>query len=329
MAALGAVAGVGVLVGVSGCSLDTAGDYPVDAAPRDVTLKDARMAEAQGGDASPADVRTLDGHVADAHINDGGAVDRHVADVREPDAGVRDGGVHDGSIHDAGHRDDGGEDAALRDAGRDARVPPTFCATVMPTPTFCADFDEPDASAGSGWNVLTSTGDASLALSTTTVISAPRSLETASPHGGTGSVSLNFSRVSSISVDFEVQYAAIPSAGDISAILLTGPTYPGQDIYFFVSSDGSYFQEYGDDYSPMMGAPSEGAWHHVSISVTTASGVSTINAGVDGTAYWTNHQLDQPWPMATTVTLKLGLPDTYQVTAPAQLFIDNVVVRVD
>jgi hypothetical protein len=331
--ALAALVSVGVVI--SACGLDTAGDYPADARPRDVTTPDARVSDGQSADSRTADVRTMDAHAPDVRVHDGAAADSHVADVRETDAGIDDAAIHDTGIHDTGIHDvgthdavhDAEADAASRDAGRDARA--TFCATVTPPPTFCADFDEPDASAGGGWNVLTATGDASVTLSPTTFMSAPRSLETSSPHGGTGSVSLNFSLVSSMSVDFDVQYVAVPSSGDISAILLTGPTYPGQDIYFFVSSNSSYFQEFGDDFSSMMAAPSQGAWHHVSISVTTASGVSTINAGVDGTAYWMNHHLDQPWPMATTVTLKLGLPDTYEVTTPTQLYIDNVVVRVD
>ncbi len=308
--------------------IDTrAGDARVtDAGATDVRTTDARVTDAHVADARMTDVRVDDGHVTDARVTDA-----LVNDARLNDAGVNDVRVTDARANDARVTDAAREDATARDAARDAPASTTFCATVTPPPTFCADFDEADASPGAGWSSVITDAGVTVTLNTTTSDSPPRSLETtspAAPNGGTGGVSTVFSGVNSISVDFEVWYTALPNPGDVSPIRLTGPTFPGQDIYFYSHTGGSYFQEYGNDYSPGQAAPSLDAWHHVSIAVTTSGATSTINASFDGLSYWTNHTLMQPWPASATVTLQLGLV-LWQVTIPEEIYIDNVVVRVN
>jgi hypothetical protein len=226
---------------------------------------------------------------------------------------------------------DGGSLDATTDATDAAPDGPiTFCTTVTPAPTFCADFDDPaDASPSAGWTTTHVDAGSSLASSTTVYTSAPRSLHATSPTGVVASVESTFTMLSTLSVEFDVRYASLPAsgAGDVSPVLLTPPTFPGFDVYYFAYANGSYFQEYGDDYSPGLAAPSLNTWHHVKISITTNGTTSTIDASVDGTAGWTNHTLKHAWPTPTIASVRLGLAGLYQV-ASAEAFIDNVVVRV-
>jgi hypothetical protein len=244
------------------------------------------------------------------------------------------GGDAPSSSSDAGSD---GADASAVDAAVDAPLDAfdsgTFCTTVSPPPTFCADFDyPPDASAGQGWNYTVAEAGATVTLTAAAAKSAPRSLQAKSTNGGAGSVSLSFSLVDKIAVDFDVQYVTpVPDSGVTSPIVLTTPTFPGQDIYFYAGWFGSYFQEFNDDYSPNIAVPSIGVWHHVSIVVQNVdAGVNTaITASMDGTAAWTNHTLMQAWPAATTVRLQIGLGALYGVGVTQEVLIDNVVVRVN
>jgi hypothetical protein len=132
---------------------------------------------------------------------------------------------------------------------------------------------------------------------------------------------------SKVSVDFDVRFTSLPVTGDVSAIRLTPPAYPGMDVYYFVHSTGSYFQEFGDDYSTALVAPTLDTWHHVAIAIATNGVTSTITASMDGAAGWTNHTLLHTWPTPTTAILQLGLADLYMVNG-SEAFVDNVVVRV-
>ena len=311
---IGAV--VALAAGVAwSCGLATVGTGPVepatDASSRDTSFADAAMPP----DSTTADAADLrDAFPADA---------ADVTDAFPADAAD----VTDAAMPDTNVTDTATEDAGRPDAAPDALDSATFCATVMPPPTFCADFDEPDASPGGGWNYTVSEAGASVTLSETTFTSAPRSLHATSAQGGAGSVSLAFSMVNKISVDFDVFYTALPDSGDVSSVLLTGPMFPGQDIYYFAHTTGSYFQEFGNDYSPGLSAPSLNAWHHVSIAVATTGAKSTISASIDGTSGWTNHTLMQAWPASTTAILQIGLASLYQVANYEEVFVDNVVVR--
>jgi hypothetical protein len=259
---------------------------------------------------------------------DGGGAEASAADapVSADGSGGGDATVDALSSLDAASTD---ADAGAVDAPFDSG---TFCATLSPAPTFCADFDYPaDASAGDGWNYTIQEAGAAVTLTATAAKSAPRSMQSKSTLGGAGSVSLTFSLVDKISVDFDVQYLTpIPDSGVTSPILLTTPTFPGQDIYFYAGWFGSYFQEYGNDYSPNLVSPPIGVWHHVSIVVQNVdAGVTNITASMDGNAAWTNHALKQAWPSPTTATLQIGLPALYQVGVTQDVLVDNVVVRVN
>lgn len=217
-------------------------------------------------------------------------------------------------------------DADAADAPPDAPV--TFCTKLTPMPTFCADFDDPaDASPSAGWGNPSLDAGASLTSSVTVYASAPRSLHSTSTQGSSAVVEQKFPMTSRISVDFDVRFTALPATGDVSTIRLTPPVFPGMDVYYFVYSTGSYFQEFGDDYSAALAAPTLDAWHHVAIAITTNGVTSTITASMDGAAGWTNHTLLHTWPTPTTALLQLGLADLYLVNS-SEVFIDNVVVRV-
>ena len=144
--------------------------------------------------------------------------------------------------------------------------------------------------------------------------------------GNESSVVRSFSMSTSISIEFEVRFAALPADGNpLSTFMLTPPTYPGMDLYWFVDANNAYFQEYGDDFSPSQSQPNTTGFHKVTLSLTTNGTTSTINASVDGTAYWTNHTMKHPWPMNTTATLHVGAARAYATNN--DVFIDNVIVK--
>jgi hypothetical protein len=244
---------------------------------------------------------------------------------------VDDAGTGDAASSEASAADVPSSDASVNDALVDAEAAPdgpvTFCTTVSPPPTFCADFDDPAASGPSaGWENLSLEAGTSVVSSTTVYSTAPRSLQATSTLGYSAVVEKQLPMTSRISVDFDVRYPTLPVTGVVSAIRLTPPIYPGMDVYFFARTTNSYFQEYGDDYSAFLPAPSLDTWHHVAITITTTGLSSMIDASVDGIVGWKNHTLLHPWPSPTIATLQVGLANLYAVTS-GEAFVDNVVVR--
>ena len=85
-------------------------------------------------------------------------------------------------------------DGATADAAQsDAADAGTFCTTVAPPPTFCADFDE-DTDPSVGWSYTVAEGGASVTTSTAHASSKPRALHDAWS-GGVGSVGTQFAMV--------------------------------------------------------------------------------------------------------------------------------------
>jgi hypothetical protein len=201
----------------------------------------------------------------------------------------------------------------------------TFCQTLSPAPTFCADFDNP-ANAAAGWTSALAGSGASLKFPTTTFLSAPHALEAITTTGNWAYLERQFGLTTAISVEFDVRFAVVPASGQpTSPFMLTPPIYPGFDIYWFVDANGSYFQQYGDDFSQTRPSPTANAWHKVMLSLTTNGVTSQINASVDGTAYWTNHTLEHPWPTGIFATLRVGAARTYAQSN--DVFIENVIVK--
>lgn len=205
----------------------------------------------------------------------------------------------------------------------------TFCDTITPVPSFCADFDDPaDTNPNAGWDVTpTLDAGASVTLSSTTSTSAPRSLRATSTQGKPANVTKMFPMTSQISVELDVRFTMLPTSGNVAPIRVTPPSYPGMDVYYFASSGGSYFQEFGDDYSSGLPAPALNVWHHLVITISTSGATSTITASMDGALGWNNHTLLHPWPTPTTAILHVGLASLYMLNN-GDVFVDNVVVRV-
>jgi hypothetical protein len=205
--------------------------------------------------------------------------------------------------------------------------PLTFCQMLSPAPTFCADFDGPaQTDPAAEWTSSIVGAGSTLTLVQNPFLSSPRSLRAQTTAGNESSVVRSFSMTTTISIEFEVRFAALPADGTaLSPFMLTPPTFPGFDLYWFVDANNAYFQEYGDDLSPSQPQPSTTAFHKVLLSVTTNGTSSTIDASVDGTAYWTNHVMKYPWPMMTTATLHVGAARAYATNN--DVFIDNVVVK--
>ncbi|MBX3229066.1 MAG: hypothetical protein KIT84_01910 [Labilithrix sp.] len=221
--------------------------------------------------------------------------------------------------------------ADVRDAEpdvRDATGPTTFCTGS--TATFCADFDDPaDASVPAGWEPpALGLGASVLLVNAPPAHSSPRSLRAVSTMGNPAIVRKNVVVNTSLTVDFWVRFDGLPSAGGsvVSPFRITPPDPPGEDFFFFVSTQQSYFQEYGNIFEPRRGALTQNVWHHVVIKLTTTT--SRIDARVDGVTYLSNVELPYAWPRPTTATIELGAALLYQTTS-ATVWIDDVVITAE
>jgi hypothetical protein len=222
------------------------------------------------------------------------------------------GGTADATFIDASDANDSG--------------PPRFCQTISPAPAFCADFDDPvDILAGSGWSVFNQPSGSSLTYESP-FLSAPRSLHATTTSGNEAFVARDIAITNKPVVQFDVRFAALPADGiPLSPIVLTPPNPPGEDLFWFVDANGSYFQEYGsiDNSGP---APTIDTWHRIVFDLTlNSSSSTTITATVDGVAEWSNKTLPYPWPTPTTATIRVGAARVY--ANGNNLYIDNVVVR--
>jgi hypothetical protein len=223
-------------------------------------------------------------------------------------------------------------DASTEDAGADDAAPdvsgsgPRFCATVIPAPSFCADFDEPDASTGDGWDMVSEKGSATVALDTTQARSQPRSLHAVTADSSVAENGKRFSVSSQISVDFDVYYTSLGTNGPVSAISLTPVTNPG--IVFFARETYAYFQvaAASGEYSANFNKPGAGQWHHVSVTIKLAATGSTISGSFDGKALWTDYAMKNSWGVTEMVTVSAGITGTFQQLS-ADVYVDNVVVN--
>jgi hypothetical protein len=215
----------------------------------------------------------------------------------------------------------------VKDAGTDADAsgPDTFCKKLTPKADVCADFDEgPDVNAG--WDPEPLDAGASVSMSTTVFESGTRSLHAQSTQGKPAVLRKTLMVTTSLTVDYDVYYPALPASGDVSTVLASPPTFPGFDVYFFVSNNTTYFQEYGDQYSSMLAAAPTNTWQHVSLAFTLTSNATTATAKFGATTYWNNQQLSHTWPTPVQLTVEVGLANLYQVTA-SEAYLDNIVIR--
>jgi len=247
------------------------------------------------------------------------------------DTGAPDGtlGAMD-STAEAG--DSGARDGTLGDQDADAFAG-TYCTRLSPTPTFCADFDEPDASPGTGWNRGVSEAG-SVVLTTDAWVSPPRSLLSTNLEGGTTGVKQAFSGVSSFQIDFDFWFAELPDAGVTSPLKINVPTVAEDQFVFYASTASAYFQEGGgsaDMSNKEEPGPATNQWHHLSVTLMPqGEDASVVNADFDdGGLTWTDHTLKYQWPPDAGVTLWVGVADQYQVSSSQTIAIDNVVVRVN
>ncbi|HEY8080115.1 MAG TPA: hypothetical protein VIF62_38555 [Labilithrix sp.] len=217
------------------------------------------------------------------------------------------------------------------DGGLDAPAdgPRTFCQTLSPTPTFCADFDTPDASANAGWDdAFSEAGSALVETSASEFVSAPRSLHVTIAQGSRAGVEKAFTVTTQLSVELDVRFVDVPDSGGVAGPLrITPPApFPGQDFYYYAHTFDSYFQEFGDDYSLALPAPLPGTWHHVVMTFASSAGIWSVSASLDGTPGWIDHVALHQWPSTTTAWISVGLAALFAVTS-GETYVDNVVVR--
>ena len=230
----------------------------------------------------------------------------------------------DGGVGDATTADGTAGDATL-DAADASDATTRFCETLSPAPAFCSDFDDPLLiNAGSGWNVTQPSGS-SLSYESP-FLSSPRSLHATTSSAGNTYLERNIAITNKLVVQFDVRFGALPADGNpLSPVVLTPPDPPGEDLFWFVDANNSYFQEFGsiNNSGP---APTINTWHRIVFDLTlNSSSSTTITTTVDGNARWSNYALPYPWPTPTTATIRVGAARVY--ANGNNVYIDNVVVR--
>jgi hypothetical protein len=197
----------------------------------------------------------------------------------------------------------------------------------MPPPTFCADFDEPDASPGAGWDQTAVPEGGSVELDSNQFSSPPRSLHAITTLGLSTGVGKAFTATTSFTVDLDVMFPSLDGdGGDTSPIKILCPG--AHYVYFYATGDTSYFQIGGAEESPHMAPPTVAAWHHLTVAIALTPTTSIVNAFIDGNPVWPNHQMTVPWGSPAAVTLQAGVPAQFDELY-GEAYVDNVVVRVN
>jgi hypothetical protein len=223
---------------------------------------------------------------------------------------------------------DAADSAVVPDAADSAVAPdaadtaPTlgFCASQLPQPTFCDDFDE-TTDAGAGWDGVIAGANSSTVVDSTHAISTPNSLHTTTSSGNAAGLTKVFTVSSTFQLDLDVLFAALPSSGgDLAPLeIMTSVHY----IYFYASQGQAYFQWGTNEISNSVGTVNADAWHHISLTLTVGTS-STLTASVDGTTLWTDFSLGS-LESSPKLTLEVGTPSLYDAMM-GETFIDNVVV---
>jgi hypothetical protein len=320
-----------------------------DVGPRDSTLADAGNAEHDGTlrDATPTDA----GDVA----RDGTPRDSTPVDARDADndAGPRDATTPDVTSRDS--PDAGGmvdvtlpPDATAGDARLDVATdaaapdgdggPMAWCAGRWAL--FCADFDTVTA-VSDGWTTATSTPGAVLDFNLVDFTSPRRSMHGKLPAGSGGSemASARLSRVVSTSLarsilEFDCNVASIGAApGDwLLQIARLGRNGSEGAVALLAQPMGTWAvlvtTNLPVDHGALPAPPKFGTFVRVSMDVLWSATAGSVSIAFDGVTVFTRGGIATAIaPTTTSVELTVGLLEATGPTPPAELSIDNVVLR--
>lgn len=208
------------------------------------------------------------------------------------------------------------------DAGVDALAP--FCPHTGAV--FCADFDDPDASAallGPSWDDVEKGTGATLDVSTAESVSNPRALEIATGSTSTTSFVSKLFTAKHYVLSFDL-YVVDYGGNNTSAFFNVSGT---GGIYYQLASGGSdILESYPDGMGGTTYANTPGpgfplnAWHHVDFEVDFANRFATVS--VDGTQTIRRDFDSSAWTSTTVSGAGLGPV----ASSNAHLFFDDVYV---
>jgi hypothetical protein len=207
----------------------------------------------------------------------------------------------------------------------------TFCMTKAMDATFCADFDEPEATSNPPWDDTTGTFSITAAQSE----SAPFSLLAQAPTGSQDGTYLQktFSVPSTIEVHYAVLFTSLPAlsaAGRLCTLYIDSTN--GPDFNFYADNGGSYFQSGNNIYSDdTMTGLTFGKWHEVDVKIDVTKNPAEVTTLLDGaTVAWGNGgKLDQAYAaLPANVSIYVGANHSYMLATPFSAYVDNVRVYV-
>lgn len=197
----------------------------------------------------------------------------------------------DGSAEAEGSPLEGGNDAGV-DTGTDAKVEggaPRFCATLVPAPRFCDDFEDGDLE--NDWDVATKFGTSEGSLDTTRARLSAASFHVAAPALATnmdfGNVHLRRTLISPaphLTLSFWAFYPKVTIDKGLLAIATVNVTLTHQFVIYLRDDDattpGPAFQEIANSITTRHGLtklPTAGAWTHVELSLDLDLGTATLS----------------------------------------------------
>jgi hypothetical protein len=238
-----------------------------------------------------------------------------------------DSGSSDGDTTGEGGAD-AGDDGAL---GADGEGGATgFCASLVPAPVFCDDFDGPPLT--TKWPTVTAPAGAVVATQTLAFVSPPRGLGintsganaafvSRSFPGSFGSVHLAFDVLVAQGSSTENTYVATLEVGNNAVALYASFDVSLLRLQERIANGGSPPTVVDHSAQPPLG---KGKWRHVVIDLALTGGSPKVTMQVEGATMIANEALDPSWQPGEA-TLSVG-PTYLQVSDPRALQFDNVVL---
>jgi hypothetical protein len=188
----------------------------------------------------------------------------------------------------------------------------------------CSDFDEADASIGSGWDYVSGEGTTTQA-STAFWVSAPRSLNvtTSGSHTG-GGLYKTESFAQSIELSFDVYIAVLGGNLTIgwfthdNGVVYLQPLVGSANVVEATDPGGDAGTQYASTNGP--GSIPLDTWTHVDFELVVAT--HTVTASYNGVVAATRVTTNPSWSSATSAQVALGIADS-----DSTLYYDNVTIR--
>lgn len=251
-------------------------------------------------------------------------------------------GPDTGSGADSAAGSEAASDSAM---GTEARAeaeaeaaPGSYCASLSPQPSFCADFDQ--GPFNTGFPVLNEPGSGDLGADSQYSVSAPNSMYAQIAQGASSGHTYAYAERSFTSTaagaDFAFDIRPVSVTANASAVMakigldlglptehalaLVLSTNDGIEESFFAADGGEVFLEH--DFAPVLQV---GQWTRIEIVLDLTHG--TVAALADGTQVLAPSPLDASWPTSTsTLAIDVGFGYANTTTSAWVARYDDVVV---